>query len=66
MTVVYDNKPDQIFNPVKGLITERRRGNNSQRYDAQNFNLELDWSEREGAFGCLWAELEKGAKDKYE
>lgn len=50
MTVVKDNKPDTILLLIRGKSYERHRGNQSERADASNCNLNGNWPEKVGAY----------------
>jgi len=61
MTVIFENKPFQVFMLVKGAEYERPRGEHSLKADATNFDLGSKWPEISGEYGKLWAKIVKGA-----
>ena len=61
MTVVFENKPFQVFQLIRGQTYERPRGEHSLKFDANNFNLKSKWPEISGEYGKLWAKTVKGA-----
>jgi len=63
MTVIMDNKPDQILSLVKGENYERPRGENNFKADASNCNLKGKWPTDVGEYAKLWSKIEKGGNE---
>jgi len=60
MTVVMDNRPDEILSLVRGETYKRSRGDQSLRGDASSCNLKGKWPKNEGEYARLWGKTEKG------
>lgn len=63
MTVVFDIKPKEILNLVRGKTYYRPRGKYSMRNDPSNCNLKGNWPSEAGEFAKLWAENETGDEE---
>jgi len=62
MSVVMDNKPNEILKLVRGTKYKRKLGELSLRADASNCNIKSKWPNNIGEYGFMWAKTEKGVE----